>query len=400
MVKILIWNSFELKERNGGPPTYLFNLKTGLDSHINSNELEIEFLSDVLDLKFESFSDNKLVANLKRLFPNIFIKNLRVLNYLIVLWKSKLDFDINKLNEYDAIHFHLSIDIYKNRNILKHYKGKILLTSHSPEPSWIETIEDIYGLALNKTFTFFKNILESMDLYGFKKAHLLVFPCIEAVEPYLNWKRYRLEVHDNANYEYLPSGIPQVKFKNQRELIRKELKVPENAIVFSFIGRHSVVKGYDLLLKLGESVLEKYPNVFFLIAGKEVPLAGLSHPNWIEIGWTDDPHSFVNASDVFILPNRQTFFDLVLLEVLSVNKPIILSDSGGNKHFKIYTKSGFYYFDNNSLSSLKKVVYEFIENSFLLKDLGKINKEIFDSHYSLRPFVMRYSELYISLVSK
>lgn len=398
MVKVLIWNSFALKERNGGPPTYLYNLELGLKSHLNNNKLKIDFLSDISHRKYKNDTNRKLISSVKSFIPSLLIQNLRIFNYLLILWKFNTDFDFNKLNEYDMIHFHQSIDVYKNRIILDHFKGKILLTSHSPKPAWIETIEDIYCLTLSKTFPLFKKILEGMDLYGFKKAHILVFPCVEAIEPYLTWNRYRFEIHKTANYKYLPTGIPPVKFKNSRESIRKELNIPENAIVFSFIGRHSAIKGYDLLLELGDSLLKKHSNVFFLIAGKQGPLNGLSHPNWIEIGWTDDPHSYVNASDIFILPNRQTYFDLVLLEVLSIGKPIILSDSGGNKHFKKYSKSGFYFFENNSLSSLEKKVLESIDKSALLQDLGELNKEIFNEYYSLRSFILNYADLYVSII--
>jgi glycosyltransferase involved in cell wall biosynthesis len=397
MVKVLIWDSFELKERNGGPPTYLYNLKKGLESGENGYNLQIDFLSNLIYAKHKGHYKSRSRTSLKKLIPGTILKNLQILNYIFRLWKFNFTLDIDELKKYDAIHFHLSIDIYKYRRILKYYRGEILLTSHSPIPSWVETIEDIYCLEIKNTFPLFRRVLESMDLFGFKKANVLVFPCVESIEPYLNWSRYCLEIHTLAKYKYLPSGIPEIQFKKNSRDLRKELGIPDDAVVFSFIGRHTVVKGYDLLVALGESVLSKCNNVYFVVAGKQSPLKGLSHPNWIEVGWTDDPHSYVNASDVFILPNRQTFFDLVLIEVLSIGKPIILSDSGGNKHFEKYAGSGFYFFEKNNLASLEDVFYKTIENKPLFKEQGVFNKEIYKVYYSLSPFVNRVEDLYMSL---
>ena len=64
---------------------------------------------------------------------------------------------------------------------------------------------------------------------------------------------------------------------------------------------------------------------------------------WIEVGWTDEPHSLTNASDCLVVPNRQTYFDLVILEGLSLGIPIVTSMTGGNKYFKKEKCGGVFY---------------------------------------------------------
>ena len=154
---------------------------------------------------------------------------------------------------------------------------------------------------MNEILPSFKKQIEEADIWGFKRANKLIFPCNEAIEPYLKWEKYKEEVHPLAKYAYIVSGIAKAELKLDRRDVRKELNIPEDAIVFSYIGRHSSVKGYDLLRELGAHVLNNQPNIYFLVAGKEEPLKGVNHKNWIEVGWTNDPHSFVNASDVCIL---------------------------------------------------------------------------------------------------
>lgn len=397
MKKILIWNSFPIKKRNGGPPTYLYNFNEGLNL-IYNNDIKIVFLGDLLNINVDIISEDKNKFVIWRVLPKFIINNIRLFKYLITLKISKPLLSSKELSEFDAIHFHLSIDVFKNRNSLKDFKGKILLTSHSPKPAWIETIEDIYNLEINQTLPLLKNKIEEYDLWSFKRASHLIFPCEESIEPYLNWERYKNEIHILKKYEYIQTGISKVNYKIDRKAIRKRLNIPEEAIVFSFIGRHSIIKGYDLLKDLGKLILDENPNLYFLIAGKEDPLEGIKHRNWIEVGWTDDPHSYVNASDIFVLPNKQTYFDLVLLEILSLGIPIVLSETGGNKHFKKYLKSGLFFFEGNNLESLYNIIKLIINKKSDFHLLGELNNSIYYDNYTLELFTKKYIELYKSLL--
>lgn len=47
--------------------------------------------------------------------------------------------------------------------------------------------------------------------------------------------------------------------------------------------------------------------------------------------------------DVFVLPNRQTYYDLILLEVMRAGKPVLLTTTGGNKHFLGYKDTGLFF---------------------------------------------------------
>lgn len=392
MKKILIWNSFPLKERNGGPPTYLYNLKQGIINKLDDN-VKITFLDELININQSQNLSHSSFAFIKKIIPKLVLDNIRLFLYLIHLKKSSSIYSSINVNNFDAIHFHLSIDIYKNIKLLQKYSGMVLLTSHSPQPSWIETIEEIYKIPLNKSFFLSKRMIEKCDLFGFQFADLIVFPCEEAKEPYLNWDRFK-KIHPNLKFEYILSGIPTVNFNTNRIAIRQQLNIPENSIVISYIGRHSQVKGYDLLCQLGEKILPIFPNVYFVIAGKEEPLKGIDHPNWKEIGWTNDPHSFVNASDIFILPNRQTYFDLVLLEIFCLGKPVVISNTGGNKHFKKYVNTGVKYFENNSLPSLYNEVKLLIEQPEILQEMGKSNKVIYDKYFTNDAFISNYYSLY------
>jgi glycosyltransferase involved in cell wall biosynthesis len=92
------------------------------------------------------------------------------------------------------------------------------------------------------------------------------------------------------------------------------------------------IKGFDIFCNIAIKMLNN-DDYFFVSAG----IGEISAPfqkNFFDIGWTDDPASLINISDVVIVPNRDTYFDLGIIQTLSLNKPIITTDTGGNSWFK------------------------------------------------------------------
>ena len=59
-------------------------------------------------------------------------------------------------------------------------------------------------------------------------------------------------------------------------------------------------------------MLNENKEVYIVTAGVG-DIKSPSHERWIDIGWTSDPGAVINASDVFVLPNNRTYFDLILL---------------------------------------------------------------------------------------
>lgn len=178
--------------------------------------------------------------------------------------------------------------------------------------------------------------------------------------------------------------------------IRAKYNIPLSAFVVSYVGRHNEIKGYDDLKLIGSRLLNRYENIYILIAGKESPLKGLSHERWIEVGWTNDPYSIINASDVFVLPNKETYFDLILLEVLSLGKIVIASKTGGNKFFERFELSGISLFENVSeaITKIEEMKNKERKERNLLENE---NKALFQQYFTASIFADNYIKLIKSL---
>lgn len=388
MKKLLIYYSEDALEPKGGPAGYLYNLKKGLEECRKQENLPV-------DISFYSNMPSGIENNseLRKRTPKRLLEFRRALNDARFLRK-KFPID-NGMFAYDIIHFHSAEKMYLCRDFLNQYHGKVILTSHCPCGIYKERIDKLnpfdYKLMRNQI-----DKLEELDRYAFERADYIIFPCKDAEEPYFNtWPRYT-SIRKDEKYRYMPTGIIACHAKINRENYRKKYGIPNDAFVISYVGRHNEIKGYADLRQMGEQVL-KDPNTYFLIGGKEEPIKGLNNDRWIEVGWTTDPYSLIAASDVFVLPNRETYFDLVLLEVLSLGIPVVLSDTGGNKFFKKYDLKGLKYFSSVDQGVEAIKCFQLMDKQ-IRKKAGEKLAELCETEFSVKEFAHRYIQIISEIV--
>ena len=153
--------------------------------------------------------------------------------------------------------------------------------------------------------------------------------------------------------------------------------------MISFVGRHNEVKGYDLLIEL----YTKIDDAYFVCCGKKGRIKCPEDKRWIEIGWTEDPYSYVNASDLFILPNRETYFDLSLLQTISIGKTALISNTGGNKYFKGREDAGIFVFDN--IEDACKII-KYLKSRETIEEESKHMKELYSNYFTNEMFYQKY----------
>lgn len=402
--KVLIWYKSELLKRNGGPSTYLYNLKQYADQH----NLSIDFLSemnlgdDKIYQETESNSTQSILYKIYNIVIPIFIRNIYWGN--VNLFKYLKDCNIlnNQLynqidiNQYDIIHFHTVKEFYKTVPLFTNYRGKVALTIHSPVPYYVELVQNFLD---RKIFSlpFLIKKLRKIDEYAINKADVIIIPTEYSFESYSTyWKEFNYIINEKK-MAYVLTGIPEEEIQTDKITIRKELSIPDNALMLLYVGRHNRFKGYDILKKIGNEILNKYSDVHIVVCGKEAPLKGLNHERWKEVGWTDDPHSYINACDIFILPNKDTFFDLILLEVMSLGKTVMLSNTGGNKHFYDLNNSSMCFFNYHSINNILNTFDNLYNQKSKLEMFSKVNYENYILNYTLDKFGQNYIELYNNL---
>lgn len=397
--RILVWTWTPLLARSGGPSTYLYNLRLGL----NSSNFPIDYLPDLLPQttpESSKLKSNRIKTIMKNFIPAFLLKKLQYKNAIKIAFDHYNSVELSvilDLKKYAAIHFHNTIEMSRASSYLKNYTGDIIFTPHTPCPPYQHELNHLNLIIKEKPLL---EKLIKLDFNSFKRANIIILPCKNAIDSYYNGYLPFENLKDELNLKqifYIPTGTPQSFFKREREDIRKEIGIPSNAFVIHFAGRHNYEKGYDILIQTGEKILNSFNNVYFLITGKENDkISKLNHKRWIEIGWTEDPFSYANASDLFVLPNRETYFDLVLIEMLSIGIPVLLSEIGGNLYFKERDNKHSISFFQNNLECLTMELTKIISNPKSLEFKNNLYNELF----TLEKFTNRYKEVYEEILKK
>lgn len=391
-MKKYIFYSDKFLKRAGGPSTYLYNLKNGLKEY--DSKSKIIFLHD----ETEKISESN-VSKFKEKLKNIIIKFPRIYERIYIIRKSKRNDVYKKLSSIkkdDIIMFHSSEDFSKAYDLIPSSCTKILM-SHSPEVLSLEITN--FLKSKNEKYDF-KRALEyfynKFDLFAFNNADIIVFPSKESMEPYYQTCDQFSEIIKKKNVYFLETGTEELKYNYSKDEYRKKIGIPKDAFVLCFVGRHNSVKGYDNFIEIAKEMLARYDNVYVTTAG----VGNIETPKierWIDMGWTDDPGSIINASDIFVLSNKRTYFDLILLEIISLGKPCIASNTGGNITVSKYT-DGIVLYDTIS-EAIEKIDYLY-NNTEILKDYGNKNKKLYEQRYTVEKFIIRYIDFFDKIVDK
>ena len=385
MKKVLIYLNENSLAPTGGSIGYNYTLKKGLQE-IDTEGIEIEYLQGKeVSADINNRVKNVKAAGLKKL---ITISKSVVKKGLMMYGpshKAKVDLSI-----YDAVHFNRTIDLYWAKDSLRDYKGKVILTLHSPTMPCKQMISMLTNFE-KKYMKWFYAKLPDIDNYAINRADNIIIACEEAEEPYYHeWPGYA-EFHEKNKhkYVYMTTGTAPKSALVTKEEMRKKYGMPQDAFVISYVGRHNEIKGYDALKEIGKQLLDANDNAYVFIAGTEGPLYHLEHNRWIEVGWTKDPGSVIQASDVFVLPNKETYFDLVMLEVLSLGQIVVASYTGGNKYFAKYENSGIFLYSNNA--EAENIINTLIKMSEVERnELRKKNLELYKAEFTNEAFAKRY----------
>lgn len=125
MKKILIYLYRSSLRPIGGPIGYNYNLKCQFEVQKSKNIYFIETSkrSDLINERINKIQNSKL----KQLL--IIAKSVYKKTKMLYGFRHK---SIVDLQNYDIVHFHSTIDMYNAKDDLKNYKGKVVLTSHTP----------------------------------------------------------------------------------------------------------------------------------------------------------------------------------------------------------------------------------------------------------------------------
>ena len=403
MKRVLIWDTFA-RLNIGGPLGYLFNIREYLLDHPTE---QITFLTDLLLEKYGdaewlhpsnpiTYKPKTFIGKIWRFFAEkyyICIKPFKGLEFQVPQ-------DIN-VNEYDYVHIHQVTHFQQFKRLFPNYAGKVILTSHSPCPFSDELIERSIDRhpVLRKMMMVIRPYLLRMECEAYDKTDFVMFPCAGARDPYEKHERMRKTFQRNdKKFFYIPSSIVDYRPNSETQQKLSGFNIPNDAFVITYFGRHNAIKGYDILTKVGLRLLDNHPKLYILCAGKGT-IPPPHHPRWIELGFISNVDDLLPQSDLYILPNRETYFDLITLQILRAGVPVALSHTGGNKYFLELPKSetkGMLFFDIDDMEQIITIVDDVMRMkdacAAQYEEMKHCNRKLYENYFTLDKYLNNYLE--------
>ena len=401
MKKVLIWDMFPLTN-TGGPSGYLYNVHQYLRTHPCE---QITFLSDLIieQRKALPWENRPLRSTPNSRLEQIWYQIEKAYSMCLKpFWEIEYkELASINVNQYEYVHVHIITHVSQFRRLFPNYTGKLILTIHCP-CTWTEEILNYTASAkskLNKLTRRIRPLILKEECKAYYTADYIMFPCIGAKEPYIKELRVKHVFEEVENkFFYVPSAIMDYHADEKRGQKLSELGIPKDAFVITYFGRHISVKGYDVLIEVCLRLLQKYPHLYVLCAGKgdiEAPI----HPRWKELGFINNVDDLLPQANLYILPNKETYFDLITLQILRAGVPLLLSDTGGNKYFQELPNAetkGLAFFSYDNINQLEILACRIVElqanNVAAYKAMKESNRALYEKYFTLDQYIAKYIE--------
>ncbi|MCL1040918.1 glycosyltransferase [Shewanella marisflavi] len=377
-------NYFGYLRPGGGPSGYLYNLNSAIEKNGSKKVIVLcDSIGDVRTVKNGAVQKYKLFASVFFLFKTI----LRQFRPMSVELRNKLkSFDSD-----DILVFHSVPDVTKYRATRK-INNKYLLMIHSPKEPNLETFDLVKNTYGNNIFIrLAQRLVKHEEFNAIKNAHAINIPAEGAMDAYYREDERMRELLLSKKINKVVSGVPNVEPTVHKKIVRKELSLPENKRIVGYFGRYNEDKGYDRYLKYTDA-FSKDDDLFFISAGAGSLKPVTTNRNYLDLGWRTDAINLINACDFILVPNKISYFDLIILEALSLGKEVITTNVGGAKGL---VRDSVQYV--NLSGDIENEIHEL---SVILR--GEIRcseeiKSIYNKNYSMDAFLLEYESLSIKL---
>ncbi len=388
----IFWDYF-IDKRLGGPPGYLAHLRAGLDLLPPNPNVEI-WIDCYSESHFPKSEKRSLTQGELR---SELIRQIRYFENPGNFELSHEEFARLMRRRPKSVHLHTSPLAYKVIRTFKRHgidNIPVILTSHTPESNGKEMADQYRVPGMEPSLVqHFEDCVRFIEALAFQSSDIWVFPSREAMEPYYatipdfeRWERGR-------DIRFIETGASQPRQSVATGQAKAHFGLSGRKVV-SFIGRHNEVKGYDIFCRVASRLLEMREDVSVLVAGAPNPhLPPPVHQRWTELGWYGFPGDVLAASDIYVLPNRMTYYDLILIEALAIQAPIVASATGGNKSVAEQTKGAILLYDGSEDELLKKILILLERETPQVQAILGTLEHAYERFYTPEKFAQRYETL-------
>ena len=223
-----------------------------------------------------------------------------------------------------------------------------------------------------------------------------------------------------VEYEYLPyeniqviyNGIIGLKTEpgavaNLADALGINLGIKKNSLLLGTIARLDPIKNHTMMLKAFKRVLNAGIDAQLMIVGDgderenvealidELDLTN----NVIMTGYEPKPHNHLALMDIYLLPSLSEGTSMTLLEAMSLGKPCVVTDAGGNPEIVKNQESGLVT-PNDDEAAYAQAIITLAQNPQLQQQYGEKAYARFAALFSIPHMTSAYQALYLTITDQ
>ncbi|MFW9929147.1 MAG: glycosyltransferase family 4 protein [Candidatus Thorarchaeota archaeon] len=209
---------------------------------------------------------------------------------------------------------------------------------------------------------------------------------------------------DKIEKMYLPAESFKTLNDQEKQNLLSFYRIKENKKILLFVGKISLVKGCDTLLKAFDIVRNKYNDAVLIMCGKIFDKSFAKHINSkdnsiIYIKPYIDYFKLYQLAEMVILPSRVEPFPFVMVESGSNKKAFVGGNTGGMKEFINNGKDGFLIDPENHSELAEKIIY-LLNNKHATEQLGENLFKKVKEKCDYNKYFCKVDEIYNSLLDQ
>lgn len=211
-----------------------------------------------------------------------------------------------------------------------------------------------------------------------------------------------------SEFEFIPAhtievvynGIEPLEVNTTKHETIRHLGLPNDAFIFGTVARMDPIKNQIMMVNAFAEVTKSAANTYLVFVGDgemRSTLESLVETLGLEdkvvfTGYQSNPKALIEAFDVFLLSSLSEGTSMTLLEAMSLKKPCVVTDAGGNAEVIRHNHNGFVCKNDN--------LGEFTENMLKIKNKEQILQfssnafTTFNQNFTVTGMLTKYQHLY------
>ncbi len=220
--------------------------------------------------------------------------------------------------------------------------------------------------------------------------------------------------HALTEFENIPSrsikvlynGIAPMTFDDDKaKVLKASLGIPENHLVLGTVARFDPIKNHIMMLTAFAKVIKQHANCTLLIVGDgeerekiEQCIEQLSLKNNVILaGYEPKPAEHIALMDIFLLSSLSEGTSMTLLEAMSIKKPCVVTNAGGNPEIIHHEKNGLVT-PNDDADAFANAINQLVSSPQLITQYGEQGEKLFNENFHQQAMNEKFASLYSAKV--